>query len=38
VAEERGMLVIESPVGEIAGHIEFFRPVSYWDAFELSLA
>ena len=31
-----GMLVIESPEGEIAGHIEFFHPVSYWDAFELS--
>jgi RimJ/RimL family protein N-acetyltransferase len=31
-----GMLVIESMEGEIAGHIEFFRPVSYWDAFELS--
>ena len=31
-----GMLVIESPEGELAGHIEFFRPVSYWDAFELS--
>ena len=31
-----GMLVIESSEGEIAGHIEFFRPVSYWDAFELS--
>ncbi|WP_107772748.1 GNAT family N-acetyltransferase [Nocardioides sediminis] len=31
-----GMLVIHSPEGEIAGHIEFFRPVSYWDAFELS--
>jgi RimJ/RimL family protein N-acetyltransferase len=31
-----GMLVIETPDGEIAGHIEFFRPVSYWDAFELS--
>ena len=31
-----GMLVIESPEGEIAGHVEFFRPVSYWDAFELS--
>ena len=31
-----GMLVIESPEGEIVGHIEFFRPVSYWDAFELS--
>ena len=21
---------------EIVGHIEFFTPVSYWDAFELS--
>lgn len=31
-----GLLVIESPDGEIVGHIEFFRPVSYWDAFELS--
>jgi ribosomal-protein-alanine N-acetyltransferase len=31
-----GMLVIVSPDGEIAGHIEFFRPVSYWDAFELA--
>lgn len=31
-----GMLVIESPGREIAGHVEFFRPVSYWDAFELS--
>ena len=30
-----GMLVIVSPEGEIAGHIEFFRPVAYWDAFEL---
>ena len=34
--KSEGMLVIESPEGEIAGHIEFFRPVSYWDAFELS--
>jgi ribosomal-protein-alanine N-acetyltransferase len=33
---EEGMLVIESPQAEIAGHIEFFRPVSYWDAWELS--
>ena len=31
-----GMLVILCADGEIAGHIEFFRPVSYWDAFELS--
>ena len=34
--KEEGMLVIESPDREIAGHIEFFRPVSYWDAWELS--
>ncbi len=33
---EEGMLVIESPEREIAGHIEFFKPVSYWDAWELS--
>ena len=33
---EEGTLVIESPEGDIAGHIEFFRPVSYWDAWELS--
>ena len=25
-----------TPDGEIAGHIEFFKPVNYWDAFELS--
>jgi len=31
-----GMLLIVTSDGEIAGHIEFFRPVSYWDAFELS--
>jgi RimJ/RimL family protein N-acetyltransferase len=31
-----GMLLIQTPEREIAGHIEFFRPVSYWDAFELS--
>jgi [ribosomal protein S5]-alanine N-acetyltransferase len=30
-----GTLVIWSADGEIAGHIEFFRPVAYWDAFEL---
>ena len=30
-----GMLVIVNSEGEIAGHIEFFRPVAYWDAFEL---
>ncbi|HEX7248610.1 MAG TPA: GNAT family protein [Actinomycetota bacterium] len=31
-----GMLLIGTPDGDVAGHIEFFRPVSYWDAFELS--
>jgi ribosomal-protein-alanine N-acetyltransferase len=31
-----GTLLIVTPEGDIAGHIEFFRPVSYWDAFELS--
>ena len=34
---EEGMLLILDPGGRpIAGHIEFFKPVSYWDAFELS--
>jgi len=33
---EEGMLLMVTGDGEIAGHIEFFRPVSYWDAFELS--
>lgn len=31
-----GMLVILTLDGDLVGHIEFFRPVSYWDAFELS--
>jgi len=31
-----GMLLITTLEDQIAGHIEFFRPVSYWDAFELS--
>jgi RimJ/RimL family protein N-acetyltransferase len=30
------MLLIVTAKDEVAGHIEFFRPVSYWDAFELS--
>lgn len=34
--KEEGTLLIVAPDEEIAGHIEFFRPVSYWDAFELS--
>jgi ribosomal-protein-alanine N-acetyltransferase len=33
---EEGMLLMITPEDEIAGHIEFFKPVSYWDAFELS--
>jgi RimJ/RimL family protein N-acetyltransferase len=33
---EEGMLVIATPEGEIAGHIEFYKPVAYWDCFELS--
>jgi RimJ/RimL family protein N-acetyltransferase len=33
---EEGLLVIVTPEDEIAGHIEFFKPVNYWDAFELS--
>ncbi len=33
---EEGTLLIITPAGEMAGHIEFFKPVGYWDAFELS--
>jgi RimJ/RimL family protein N-acetyltransferase len=33
---EAGTLLIIGPDGDMAGHIEFFKPVSYWDAFELS--
>ena len=33
---EEGMLLIIGSDGELAGHIEFFKPVAYWDAFELS--
>ena len=33
---EEGTLLIWSRDEEIVGHIEFFMPVSYWDAFELS--
>jgi RimJ/RimL family protein N-acetyltransferase len=32
---DEGTLVIEDDLS-IVGHIEFFKPVSYWDAFELS--
>lgn len=31
-----GTLLLVTPEDEVAGHIEFFRPVPYWDAFELS--
>jgi [ribosomal protein S5]-alanine N-acetyltransferase len=34
--KEEGLLLILTPEGDIAGHIEFFKPISYWDAFELS--
>ena len=34
--KEDGTLLIVSPDGEMAGHIEFFKPVSYWDAWELA--
>jgi RimJ/RimL family protein N-acetyltransferase len=33
---EEGTLLIWNGDDEIVGHIEFFRPVSYWDALELS--
>lgn len=33
---EEGTLLIIAPDQRMAGHIEFFKPVSYWDAFELS--
>jgi RimJ/RimL family protein N-acetyltransferase len=33
--KEQGHLLIVAPDGTMAGHIEFFKPVSYWDAFEL---
>jgi RimJ/RimL family protein N-acetyltransferase len=33
---EEGTMLIVTPDGEMAGHIEFFKPVGYWDAFELS--
>jgi len=33
---EAGTLLITDAAGEMVGHIEFFKAVSYWDAFELS--
>ena len=35
-APDEGMLVILDGTDRIVGHIEFFRAVPYWDAFELS--
>jgi [ribosomal protein S5]-alanine N-acetyltransferase len=34
--KEEGTLLITAPDAPLAGHIEFFKPVNYWDAFELS--
>lgn len=34
--KDEGMLLIGTPEGDVAGHIEFYRPVAYWDAWELS--
>ena len=34
--DEGTLLIVTADTGELAGHIEFFKPVSYWDAFELS--
>lgn len=34
--KEEGTLLIQTLDGDVAGHIEFFRPVAYWDAWELS--
>ena len=33
---EEGTQLICTHQGELVGHIEFFTPVKYWDAFELS--
>jgi ribosomal-protein-alanine N-acetyltransferase len=33
---DEGTLLIRDPDGLIVGHIEFFPPVGYWDAYELS--
>lgn len=34
--DEGTLLIVTTEDGEMVGHIEFFRAVSYWDAFELS--
>jgi [ribosomal protein S5]-alanine N-acetyltransferase len=33
---EEGVLLITGEDGEMAGEIEFFKPVHYWDAFEIA--
>lgn len=33
---EEGTLLLVDEADQLLGHIEFFKPVSYWDAFELS--
>jgi hypothetical protein len=33
---DEGTLLMCTYEGELVGHIEFFTPVKYWDAFELS--
>jgi [ribosomal protein S5]-alanine N-acetyltransferase len=33
---DRGTLLIEDLEGQVCGEIDFFRPVAYWDAVELS--
>ena len=34
--DEGTLLIVTREDAEVVGHIEFFRAVSYWDAFELS--
>jgi len=34
--QDEGTLLIVGAGDELVGHIEFFKPVSYWDALELS--
>lgn len=34
--KESGTLVIVTPEGDLAGEIEFFKPVPYWDAHEIA--
>lgn len=34
--KEEGLLLMQAGTEGFVGHIEFFKPVAYWDAFELS--